>query len=172
MNNSVLVKPSESREWLTRSEPAYQALLKAYRETMPYSPPDLFSDSNFRRNSHIINSDFSINPKYVAGYSTDFKNGILILSCLYIFPKYRKHGIATELLNTLKQNIPFEKGVIIQLCISREQHSSLHDFYTSRGFVTTGIPNSESLIDYFWWHKELKLSMTPGNTHVLVERIY
>ena len=138
---------------------------------MPYKLRDLNIDSHFTANSHIVNQSFSKKPKYSLAFSNDTAKGILIISSLYVFPSYRGNQLGTKLIDYLKKKIPVEKGVILQLCISKTQKGKLHDYYSNQGFTTTGIANSEGLIDYFWWYKELKLAMSPNNASVIVERI-
>jgi len=172
LSDSVQLNPSQTATLLIKDTHSKKHLEKAYSETMPYFTGSPLHDHNFILNSHILNEDFSTNPKYILGYRTNLEDGIFLVACLYVFPEYRNKKIGYNLINDIKENIPVAKGVIIQLCISENQKDILHPYYESQGFTTTGIENREGLIDYFWWNKKLNLSMAHDNSKVLVERVY
>jgi GNAT superfamily N-acetyltransferase len=94
------------------------------------------------------------------GYNVDNQNRLLILSCLYTFPKYRNQGYAKLLVEDIKLEVSKGFGTI-QVAVERHKLAYLRNFYLKRGFKTTGTirtnPKGIGYMDFFWSDREFEL---------------
>ena len=155
----MYIAENEFSEWLNESEAIKNAVLQCYKETISDMSDNLLTDPRSCNNHHIINPDFSQNPKYMMGFYPDKQNNQFILSALYVFPEYRGNGFGKKLVKTA-QSLVQDRG-FIQVAVEESEIDNLDSFYTNLGFLTTGdkIPNAIGKVyqDYFWSGKKITL---------------
>ncbi len=61
----MYIAENEFSEWLNESEAIKNAVLQCYKETISDMSDNLLTDPRSCNNHHIINPDFSQNPKYM-----------------------------------------------------------------------------------------------------------
>lgn len=154
----MFIKKSEVKEWFSEEPHSEKAVFKAYKETITDILNDLLIDPRSAPNSYIVNQDFSTTPKYLAAFTSDQDNH-LVLSVLYVFPEYRNRGYGTHLIQQLQQLVN-DSGVI-QVAVDDVEIQRLNSFYVNLGFKPTGeiIPNvfGKKYQDYFWSGREIEI---------------
>lgn len=157
--HDMYIPAEELQEWLNESKSVGKHLLQGYRGAISNMTNDIISDPRSANNSHIVNSDFSPNPKYMMGFTPYPSQSKFILSCLYVFPEHRGIGLGTHLIHTAQQLV--KDKAFIQVAVEEKQIEFLDPFYKKQGFKTTGdrIKDPAGMVyqDYFWASFPLKL---------------
>lgn len=150
---------------LYKTNPNYHhLLLDVYRETTPafFSPKDpthLALQINLMRNNHILNVDEELNVKYVVGFYADMQSPTMVISSLYVSPKYRRQGIATKLLKHFQEDVCGENMILVA-AVSPSNRRTI-DLFHSVGF-TSPLPLGEpddlgaQYVDMLWSKQKFK----------------
>lgn len=170
MEPLLIVQSHENHDWKNEDTSSFTNLMIGYKECMPYVHENLL-EQRFYMNTHFFNNDFKNNPKFFVAFddSTIEKNGIVAISALYVFPKYRNKNYGKVLIEQLKYLA--QKNIVLQVAVNIKKEENLREFYKKMGFKTTGIANKPdilgiSYIDYFWRISPIKLSVTDGGTKI------
>ena len=146
----VGIPKSKNAEWIKTSKLLMRNVERAYKDVMANLKSPFYLDNRFVQNDHIINPDFETNPVFIIG---SHRNGPLVLSLVYVFPRYRNAGLATSLINRAKSTF----NHFVQVAVT-ENSTHLMRFYENLGFKSTGKAYLDSqgtpLVDYFWGPKE------------------
>ena len=151
----------------------YDNYIKAYRECMP-NLNDVQINEKISCNYHLLNKDFENEPKFFLSFSLDsiLENGILVISAIYVYEKYRNYGYAKELIENIKT---FAKnGYLIQAAVYENKFLELKEFYLKLGFKTTcslSEPDNVGVryVDFFWCNDEIELKFV--GTETIVKKI-
>lgn len=163
--NSKFLTAEESAELFRSNQNYHHLLLDVYRETTPAffsskDPTHLALQINIMRNNHILNVDEELNVKYVAGFYADMQSPTMVISSLYVNPKYRQQGIATKLLKYFQEEVCGENMILVS-AVSPSNHEAINLFH-SVGF-TSPLPLGEpddlgaQYVDMFWAQKKFKV---------------
>ncbi len=169
-SNLMIIKKEENQEVKNKHKSIYENIIVGYKECMPGVNENLL-DSRFYMNNHFLNKDFEKEPKYFIAFddSTIKENGIVAISALYVFPKYRGKGYVKELIEQLKYLA--QNNIYLQIAVNENKYPELKDFYAKSDFKTTGIagrPDNINIkyIDLFWCILPMKLTHTPHGTMI------
>lgn len=161
----MFIPQNEFSEWVYEEPRVVPALLEGYRAAISDMGSNLLTDPRSSSNAHILNPDFSTQPRYFIGFQPLPERHQFILSCLYVFPGFRGKGFAKHLINTAKQMVR-DQG-FIQVAVEEGKVPELDCFYKNQGFISTDdiIQNGFGMgyRDYFWSGKRITLSRV-GNT--------
>lgn len=168
--NLMIIKKEENREVKIEQKNIYKNIIKGYRECMPEVSEELL-DFRFFMNNHFLNTDFEKEPKYFVAFddSSIKQNGIVAISALYVFPKYRGNGYAKILIEQLKYLA--QNNIYLQIAVNEKKYPELKNFYKNLDFKTTGIASKPDdinikYIDLFWCILPMKLTHTPNGTMI------
>jgi GNAT superfamily N-acetyltransferase len=120
----MLVQKDEFLEWLEEEPVVIQYLLDGYAAVISDIRTNICTDPRALANDHIVNSDFSICPRFIMGFQPLRAKKQFILSCLYVFPKFRRLGYATKLFGFAKKVV--QSGGYIHVAVEKEKLSYLH----------------------------------------------
>lgn len=161
----IFVPQNKFSEWMSEEPHVVPALLEGYRAAISNMGGNLLTDPRSSKNDHVVNPDFSNHPQYFMGFQPLPERHQFILSCLYVFPKFRGAGLAKHLLNSAKQMV-CDQG-FIQVSVEEEKIFQLDSFYKNQGFISTDdiFQNGFGMAyrDYFWSGKHITLSRV-GNS--------
>lgn len=164
----MIIKKEETNEWLKDYPHCQEFLIKGYREAILDMTNNILSDPRSSKNSYILNNEFENQPIYFMGFESLSEQSLFILSCIYVFPAYRKKGFGTHLINTSKTWV--KNQAAIQVAVEEEKIFYLDSFYKNHGFITTGIVKKNMLnrgyVDYFWSANNIQLKDVPAGTVV------
>lgn len=164
----MLIQNEELADWLSECPQVALPLLEGYKAAISDMGGDLLKDPRSSKNVHVMNPDFATEQRYFMGFQPFTKPHQFILSCLYVYPKFRGNGFSTHLISTAKQMVQ-DKG-FIQVAVEKEKVIHLDSFYKNQGFISTDdtISNGFGMAyrDYFWSGKSITLSRV-GNTIVV-----
>jgi len=156
----ILVKKDEFREWLAEEPQVILPLLEGYKAAISDMGSNLLLDPRSTGNDHIINPEFSTEPRYFMGYQANRERQEFIISCLYVFPALRGRGHAKRLIDIAKKVV--NTGGFIQVAVEESKINELDGFYKKHGFISTNdiIPNALGVAyrDYFWSGRTITLS--------------
>jgi GNAT superfamily N-acetyltransferase len=156
----MLIPQNEFVEWVSEEPSVVPALLEGYKAAMSDMGNDLLTDFRPSRNNHIVNQDFSTCPRYFMGFHCLPQRHQFLLSCLYVFPKYRGENYAKHLLDTAKKMVR-DQG-FIQVSVEERKIPQLDSFYKKQEFISTDDIIQTGLgmayRDYFWSGKRITLS--------------
>lgn len=108
--NFQLLDERESLRRYCDDELFQEALDQAYQRTIP----SLFTQKADRtqalekmiaKNLHIFEFDTDNELKYLLGFRSEDKDITMCISIIYVNPKYRRQGVAVELINRLKADL-------------------------------------------------------------------
>ena len=174
MTNLMIIKKEENYEVKMKQRNIYENIIIGYKECMPEVNEQLL-EFRFFMNNHFLNVDFEKEPKYFIAFddSTVKLNGIVAISALYVFPKYRNKGYAKMLIEKLKYLA--KNNVYLQIAVNEKKYPNLKDFYKNLDFKTTGIAGMADdinikYIDLFWNKSPIKLTYTPTGTMLEIIR--
>jgi len=161
----IFVPQNEFSEWVSEEPHVVPALLEGYRAAISDMGSNLLTDPRSSKNAHVVNPDFANHPQYFMGFQPMPERHQFILSCLYVFPKFRGVGFAKHLLESAKQMVR-DQG-FIQVAVEEGKILQLDSFYKNQGFISTDdiLQNGSGMAyrDYFWSGKRITLSRI-GNT--------
>ena len=170
----TFIKKEENYKVKKEQKNIYKNIIIGYKECMPEVFEQLL-DLRFFMNNHFLNIDFEKEPKYFIAYddSTVKQNGIVAISALYVFPKYRNKGYAKKLIEQLK--FLAQNNIYLQIAVNEKKYPELINFYKKLDFKTTGIagiPDDINIkyIDLFWNKSPIKLTYTPSGTMLEIIR--
>lgn len=155
----MVIQKEELRDWFKDYPHCNEFLKQGYQEAISDMTDNILSDPRSSRNTHVVNNEFVNQPAYFMGFEALPEQHLFILSCIYVFPEYRKQGLGTHLINTAKALVK-DQGAI-QVAVEEEKLPSLNRYYKKHGFITTGTLRKNLLnkgyIDYFWSAKNIEL---------------
>lgn len=169
MNFDMIIQRHELKSWLKENPTCKEYLSQGYKETIRDIKKNVFSDYRATLNDHILNSDFRINPKYFYSLRLDpNQSNLLVITCLYVFPKYRKNGFGSYMINRIKDMV---RENVVQIAVEADKCDFLSPFYLRHGFKTTGVINTnelgQSYMDFFWSAKNYVLHV--GDKETILE---
>ena len=170
MEPLLIVQSHENHDWKNKDPKSFTSLMIGYSECMPDVHENLL-EQRFYMNTHFSNNDFKDNPKFFVAFddSKIEKTGIVAISALYVFPKYRNKNYGKVLIEQLKYLA--QENIILQVAVNIKKEEYLRGFYKKMGFETTGVAGKAdilgiSYIDYFWKISPIKLSVTDAGTKI------
>ena len=166
----LCVTSQENQEWFDEEPATKAALFEGYKAVIPDVMKDISRDHRIMKNNHILNIDFREEPKFFAGFYVQPDN-LLVLSCIYVFPKFRHQGLGSWFLNALQHQ--FQEARAIQVAVYADKNESLKNFYYQHGFISSGKAKSnligQQFVDYFWSSKPIELKEISDG--YLIERV-
>lgn len=169
VNPLLIVKKDENIEWKEEDIDAFNNIMIGYRECMP-NVDDILLNFRFHENSHFLNIEFSHEPKYFIAFDdSKSQQGIVVISALYVFPKYRNRNFGKMLIGNLQSLA--KNNIVLQVAVNKDKHQSLVEFYKKMGFMSTGKVNAPdalgiSYIDFFWANRPIKLTAMSNSTKI------
>lgn len=159
MQYDTIIQRHELKSWLKENPTCKDYLSHGYKETISDIKKNVFSDFRATLNDHIVNHNFRIDPRYFYSFRIDPNQPhLMIVSCLYVFPKYRNNGFGAYMINRIKEMV---RENVVQIAVEAKKSEDLSPFYLRHGFKTTGVVNTnplgQSYIDYFWSDKSYVL---------------
>lgn len=163
--NSQFLDAEESAELFRSNSNYHHLLLDVYRETTPavFSPKDpthLALQMSIKQNNHFLAVDEELNVMYVVGFYANMQSPTMVISSLYVSPKYRRQGIATKLLKYFQEEICGENMILVS-AVSPSNNKAI-DLFHSAGF-TSPLPIGEpddfgaQYVDMFWSKQRFKV---------------
>lgn len=164
----MIIQREETEDWFKEHPHCHNWLRQGYREAISDMTSSILTDPRSSCNSHIVNNKFESNPVYFMGFEALPEQCLFVLSCIYVFPQYRKAGFGTHLINSSKAMVRYQGA--IQVTVEEEKLAVLDAYYRSHDFITTGAVRKNMLgkayVDYFWSGKSIKLIDHPNGTIV------
>ena len=164
----MIIQREETEDWFKDHPHCHDLLRQGYREAISDMTGSVLSDPRSSRNSHIVNNDFVSNPGYFMGFEALPDQRLFVLSCIYVFPQYRKMGFGAHLINSSKSLVRDQAA--IQVAVEEEKLPVLDAYYRRHDFKTTGTLRKNLLgrgyVDYFWSAKKIELIDLPNATIV------
>lgn len=131
----VFISHKNNRIWIEREPEMVQNVYKIYKKVIPIISNIEMFHYHFFENSHFLNDDFKNNPIYCIALK---EGSIPAISVLYIDERYRRQGLASNLIKKLfLDSIP--PNQVIQVAIDQSKYNELKKFYSKLGFKGTGI---------------------------------
>lgn len=164
----MIIQREETKEWFKEHPHCHNLLLRGYKEAISDMTSSVLADPRSSCNSHIVNNEFVSNPAYFMGFETLPDQRLFVLSCIYVFPQYRKMGFGTHLMNSSKALVRDQAA--IQVAVEEEKLPILDAYYRRHDFKTTGTLRKNifgrGYVDYFWFVKKIELIDLPTGTIV------
>lgn len=164
LNEIMCIQKDEFLKWVEEEPMVIAHLLEGYGATISDLSSEIRVDPRVRANDHIVNHDFLTCPRFIMGFQRLYEKKQFVLSCLYVFPAFRRQGYATKLINIAKHIV--QTGGYIHVAVEKEKLSYLHDFYIRQGFISTNKtianPIGVEYQDYFWSGRSIRLSWNNG----------
>ena len=119
------------------------------------------SDPRVKDMVHCFNFDFGNNPIYIIGYIQNPSHpSHITISSLYIFPQYRRLGVASLLLElVLIRQARSNGSLIIQVCCD-DSNTKAKKLYLQNGFVNNSYTVIDDLgtrfTDFFYCYLDLR----------------
>ena len=159
----MYIPSNENQEWFDEEPHTKEIVTHAYKEVIPDILSDISSDHRVMINDHLLNSDFRDEPKFIAGFHQK-DDGLIILGCLYVYPKFRNRGYGKHVVQQLQEMA--QNNPAIQISVYERMLGSLSGFYNNLGFVSTEQPIQDpygkTFIDFFWSPRPINIQQA-GN---------
>ena len=164
-----------SRDLLDKWFGAYPVVMhtmyKAYSETIPGVTNKSRFESKLRKNSHIVNSDFESESRYIAAFYQ--QESLIVISVLYVFPKHRGKCYGRDIIEALQDEAK-KMSFILQVAVEEGKNDLLGQYYEKMGFVTlnkiTHDSDGTGYIDYFWAPHKITMKYLPELDQVIINK--
>ena len=147
----TIVSANFSR-WVENNPVGVAALLFGYKDILSNMANNLVDDARVLENDHLLNVNFSQEPKFFMGYRVEAENNCLVMASLFVFPKHRKMGHAKNLIKDIQAGLG--RATWIRLEVEESKVSGLDSFYSNLNFTKVeGVykdPFGKSFANYVW----------------------
>lgn len=145
-------------------------VLISFQKTIDKSITSLSHKQITQNQFFLVNNEFeSVGIQFIATWFVE-DNYKIVLPLIYVYPGFRKKGLATNIIKWLQGEVS-NIGGFIQLSIKLPDTDNLTRFYKNLNFKSEldyGIQRANpAFLDFFWSNRVIKVTLSSSGNYLI-----